>query len=283
MLIPYNNICSRNSLFFNGDLTITIFLIMCKFNMMCQVKDGTCNCCEIRPFVPQVMRPIIPSLPTESTLLYNLYSLISQQNEVIRSLSEQTSAALKQVESLTKSLEGATWGENTSIVVPREEVTTSDHILMILSPGKTTFQYHLRLVSEIPQPAYKERAFSLMLEVIDQNGIRANMPIPVNFKIMLYTTESPPKLMKVNTSGDKIMRGTVETESSGMVFFRKIVIKEVTSHFRNGCFFLAVVPKNSNDIKPLVIENFVIKARKILSSDPVKKVKLDECPEESSI
>ena len=250
---------------------------MCKFNVMCQVKDGSCACCYgSSSFIPQVIQQMMPPSPSDTALLYHLYGLIMQQNEVIRTLSEQTSAALKKVESLTKSLELSNWSENSSIVVPREEVITSDHIFMILCGSKNNHAYSLRLVSDIPQPAYKERAFSLMMEIVDRNGEKATMPVPINFKIMLFTTESPPKLMKVNTSGDKIMRGTVEVESSGVVFFRKIVVKEVTSHFRNGCFFLAVMPKNSTDIKPLIIENFVIKARKILATDPVKKIKTDD-------
>jgi hypothetical protein len=118
-----------------------------------------------------------------------------------------------------------------------------------------------------------------MMEIVDGKGERVNMTAAINFKIMLFTTESPPKLMKVNTSGDKIMRGTVEVESNGVVLFRKIVVKEVTSHFRNGCFFLAVAPKNSSEIKPLVIENFVIKARKMIANEPSKKAKSEEAQE----
>ena len=254
---------------------------MCKFNVMCQVIDGSCSCCEM-PFIPQVVRPMLPAAPSDSSLLYHLYGLITQQNEVIRTLAEQTNSALIKVEMLSKGLETNTWTEQPSnIVISREEVTTSDHIVSILSSGKSSHSYSLRLVSDLPQPAYKERAFSLMIEIVNQNNEKISMPIPVNFKIMLFTTESPPKLLKVNTSGDKIMRGTVEVESSGVIFFRKIVIKEVTSHFRNGCFFLVVMPKNSNEIKPLVIENFVIKARKILTSDPVKKMKTEDSTDET--
>ena len=243
--------------------------------MMCQVKDNSCNCCEA-PFVPQIIRPILPSAPTDTALLYHLFTLITQQNEVIRTLTEQTSTALKKVESLSRGLESGTWTDTSSIVIPREEVTTCDHIQQILCGPKTSHLYSLRLVSDLPQPAYKERAFSLMVEVVDRSGLRVTMPIPVNFKIVLFTTESPPKLLKLNTSGDKIMRGTIEVESNGVVLFKKIVIKEVTSHFRNGCFFLAVMPKNSSDIRPLVIENFVIKARKILPGEVVKKQKTEE-------
>jgi hypothetical protein len=256
---------------------------MCKFNVMCQSKDGLCNCSEQKPVIPQVVRPSLPAGPTEAVLLYHLYAIINQQNEVIRTLSEQTSTALKKVETLTKTLESANLGEGYNIVVAKEEVTTSEHILKILSGNKTDHHYSMRVVSELPQPAYKERAFSLMLEIVNQNGEKANFPIPVSFKILLFTTESPPKLLKVNTAGDKIMRGSVEVERNGVIFFRKIVVKEVTSHFRKGCFFLAVVPKNSTDIKPLVIDNFVIKARKSLASEPTKRIKCEETVESSQV
>lgn len=84
------------------------------------------------------------------------------------------------------------------------------------------------------------------------------------FKIMLYTTEIPSKQVKVTTSGETIMRGTVEyglNRGQNHISFERIVIKEVTSHFRHGCFFLVVMPSSSN-IEPLIIENVVIKARK---------------------
>lgn len=243
---------------------------------MCQVIDGTCSCHEPSPYIPQVIRPIPPPL-TDNTLLYHLYGLISQQNEVIRTLSELTNIALRKVESLTSGLGTSIPPDQPhSIIVSQEETSTIDHIMMILCAGKNNHTYSLRLVSDLPQPAYKERAFSLMLEIVNQNNEKVTMPVPINFKIMLFTTESPPKLMKVNTSGDKIMRGTIDVDSSGVIFFRKIVIKEVTSHFRNGCFFLVVMPKNSSEIKPLILENFVIKARKILPSEPVKKMKTEE-------
>jgi hypothetical protein len=72
------------------------------------------------------------------------------------------------------------------------------------------------------------------------------------------------------------MRGTIETESSNLVHFHKIVIKEVTSHFRNGWFYLVVVPKQDSRVKPLIINNFVIKARKIADGTPRKRVKLED-------
>jgi hypothetical protein len=59
-------------------------------------------------------------------------------------------------------------------------------------------------------PVYKERAFSLEVHVVDSSEKYAPLIDPCDFKIMLFTTEAPPKVLKVNTSGDKIMRGTTE-------------------------------------------------------------------------
>ena len=60
------------------------------------------------------------------------------------------------------------------------------------------------------------------------------------------------------------MRGTIEyglSRGQSHIKFERIVIKEVTSHFRHGCFFLVVMPY-SPIIEPLILENVVIKARK---------------------
>jgi hypothetical protein len=120
------------------------------------------------------------------------------------------------------------------------------------------------------------------------NGKLAPLADPCDFKIMLFTTEVPPKAMKINTSGDKIMRGTTElslARSAVKMHFTKIVIKEVTSHFRNGCFFLVVMSSNP-EIEPLIIENLVIKARKMAREPKMKKRRKIETktgPEETRI
>mmetsp|Transcript_8643 Transcript_8643/g.8620 ORF Transcript_8643/g.8620 Transcript_8643/m.8620 type:complete len:86 (+) Transcript_8643:493-750(+) len=83
--------------------------------------------------------------------------------------------------------------------------------------------------------------------------------------------------METTTNGDKIMRGTVDIESDGILNYKKIVIKEVTSHYRHGSFFLVVAPKEAPYIKPLIIENLVVKARKVgLDAKPRKRQKIEE-------
>lgn len=136
--------------------------------------------------------------------------------------------------------------------------------------------FSLELLSEAPSPAYKERSFSLLIQIVDINGNKATMIENLDFVLQLYSMENPPKLVKVNTSGDIIIKGNAEVQSNSTVVFTKIAIKEVSSHFRNGVFFLVVAPKNCRYIKPLIIENLIVKARKMnKESLPIKKSKAE--------
>lgn len=82
--------------------------------------------------------------------------------------------------------------------------------------------------------------------------------------------------------GNKILKGFIEKDLvNGAVTFEKIQVKEVTSHFRNGWIFLVVYPKitkevnnnvlmrgnginiNTREIKPLIVEKVVVKAKKM--------------------
>mmetsp|Transcript_8679 Transcript_8679/g.8680 ORF Transcript_8679/g.8680 Transcript_8679/m.8680 type:complete len:113 (+) Transcript_8679:450-788(+) len=110
-------------------------------------------------------------------------------------------------------------------------------------------------------------------------GNKVKLSTPVHFKILLFSNENPPKLMEKTANGDKIMRGMVEVEADELVNYQKVVIKEVTSHYRQGCFFLAIVPKHADYIKPLIIKDLVVKARKVgIDCQPRKKHKVEESP-----
>ena len=66
---------------------------------------------------------------------------------------------------------------------------------------------------------------------------------------------------------------------NGICSFEKIHVKEVTSHFRNGWVFFMVYPRqtanitfhgpklvNPTKIKPLALENVIVKAKKMNES-----------------
>ena len=113
--------------------------------------------------------------------------------------------------------------------------------------------------------------------MVDANGQRTSLTDPVHFQVMIFSNENPPKPINFNTSGDKILKGTVQAQGSSTVYFRKIAIKEVTSHFRNGSFFFVVMPIDASYIKPFIVENFVVKARKVATEESLrKKAKIEE-------
>ena len=239
---------------------------MCNLSQTCQVWDGSCQCgsdqsCVFKPIpVPFISQ-------SDPSVLLTLFKIINDQNEMIKQLADQTRRGLDRISALEKEIEA-----KDQLVSPDENLTPGK-MLEILYGKNHSFTHSLSLISDVPCPAYKERAFSLMFEIVDRNETKVALPIPVNFKLMIFTTENPPKVLKVNTSGDKIIRGTVEVETNGVVLFKKVVIKEVTSHFRNGSFFVVVMPKNSQEIRPFIIENFIVKARKIITPDIKKKQK----------
>lgn len=244
---------------------------MCNFNIKCQTSDGSCKCHQAISS-PEIIKPIPVPFTTgvDVTLFGTLFRIIAQQNEMIKAIAEQTKSALEKITTIAES----TCQTLNPTLTPGEEVTTSSQIHKILCGEKIQHTFSLQVISEMPNPAYKERAFSLLLQIIDANGNKAELPESLNFKVMLFTMESPPKLMKINTSGDKIMKGTIEAQGNSTLFFRKIAVKEVTSHFRNGCFFLVVATKDVEYVKPLIVENFVVKARKINNEGAALKKKM---------
>lgn len=247
---------------------------MCKFNNLCQSSDGKCAC---RPLAFQsgIVKPVpVPmTVPNDPNFMGALFKMILQQNELIKSIADQTKVALERISDLTEK-KSADMTSPASII--SEEATTPSALLRYICKDRTSFTHSLELGEDIPMPAYKERSFSVLVNILDLNGNKVRLPNSVTFKIMLYTADSPPKNLSINTSGDKIMRGTLEVEGNSVIFFKKIIIKEVTSHFRNGSFFFVIIPKDADYIKPLIVEDFVIKARKITSECPKKKCKIQE-------
>ena len=136
-------------------------------------------------------------------------------------------------------------------------------------------QYFLVLNEEIPNPAYRERAFSIEIEIIDRDGGRVALTNNETFRLKIFTNDKPPVVLENNTNGDKIIRGNVRVEGTSKICFKKIFINEVTSKYRNGDVFLVVVPDNFSVIRPLVIPNFVIKAKKTASGNISKRLHLE--------
>lgn len=243
---------------------------MCNLNLMCKTTDGSCTCHH----PGQVVKPVpIPLMnPQEGALVISLFNLISQQKELIRKISEDSKQTNEKILKIRQKL-GL---KSTQIECNSEESTNPEQLLNLLSNNSNSFKFNLQLLSDLPSPAHKEKPFSILFQIVDNEQNRASLESSTMFNIMLFTTENPPKMMKTSMSGDKVIRGTVEVEGNSSVLFKKIVIKEVSSHFRSGWFYLVVVSKDPS-VKPFIAPKFVVKARKMNSECTLKKKAKIEC------
>lgn len=241
----------------------------------CNQPDDSCTCQTPDSF---------PSRPLEADTA--VYALLQKQTEMLTQLSQQNSylmAALSMFsEKLDKIIVNSTDGQPAAVAssLRIDDSITVNDLQKALCGGNQTFDYHLVLKSILPSPAFKDRAFSISaaVEPLEPERAKEGMSRPLTAKLFLFTSESPPKMLRTTTLGEKIIKGDTEAENEEMTFtFRKVVIKEVTSHFPNGCFFLVVAILNCVTVKPLIVDKFIVKARKILGdADPKKRPKLQE-------
>lgn len=157
--------------------------------------------------------------------------------------------------------------------------------------GVQNFKFELKNdEDDFPKLLYRERNFKVSVHLVDgSTGERVTKHEKIQLGCALYTCESPPKYLHINTAGNKILKGVTETELiNGKATFNRLQINDVTSHFRNGWLFLVIFPKKSRPtnpqatetttspkteseasgpseecIKPMVIEKLVVKAKKM--------------------
>ena len=233
---------------------------MCLFDPNCPVTDGSCNCGQLL------------AGQSADNSLSPLFFFLNQQTQILNSIIEQNNCVLQYLSTISNALSQSSAPENVC-TFNSEGTSTAQSLLDYICGPNPGFQYQIKLASPFPSPAYKERPFSLECQLCDLDGTAARLPQTILFKVSLYTTESPPKLLKNNTVGDKIMKGTTQSESTGAIHFPKVTIKEVSSHFRNSRLFLAVTAEQTPGIKPLIIEDVIVKARKISTNDGTAKKK----------
>lgn len=129
------------------------------------------------------------------------------------------------------------------------------------------YELELRQVTELPAQIFRERGFPLSLQLVAQDNSPRSIP-NLKFKLGLYTMETPPRRLLRNITGKKALRGSLEAESasSGLVSFSNIVINEVSSHYLGDGFYLCIVPASHLAIRPFVLRDVTVKARK-----PIKR------------
>jgi hypothetical protein len=203
-------------------------------------------------------------VPTNSRLILGLTALLQSQHLALNNVLQQNSVLSQKIDDLAQALSK-----------PVQKISTLpascqfEEIFSNLASGKR-YSHFIVLSSDLPERIYKEKGFSLQAHVEDEMGNRIRIQEGVMFNVALFSMENPPKLLKCNISGKKILRGTDEgmADGEGYVWFRNLVINEVTSHYPNDGFCFVVLCSSMPELKPLAIRGVMVRARKHKTSKP---------------
>ncbi|OMJ79469.1 hypothetical protein SteCoe_20527 [Stentor coeruleus] len=196
------------------------------------------DCVEYYSKAPsQVFSPI-------HAIIESLISSILLRQPLLNSISHSTQELISKAEDIQ------------SVLSTIPTTTPSPHPFF----DQNSYKHRITLASSEIMQIYKEKGFSLSIQVLDEENNK--VMIQELFKVKLYTNDSPPKLLKLNIASKKILRGTLEgvMDHNGIVTFSNIVINEVSSHYMKESFVL-VISCEMNEVKPLVIENLYVRAR----------------------
>ncbi|OMJ85815.1 hypothetical protein SteCoe_12811 [Stentor coeruleus] len=193
------------------------------------------------------------------SLIANINALIQQHSIALNDLTRKNNTLNQNLDTLTQELLKKTKIPQSNI----EEPFSLEGIFRWISSGKT-FSLFITLLNSFPDIIYKEKGFHVQVNVTDSNGSTVILPNSFTFIIALFTMENPPKLLKRNISGKKILRGTSEAipEDDGIIHFRNVVVNEVTSHYPNDSFCLVILCPSLSHVKPLATSGISVRARK---------------------
>lgn len=219
---------------------------MCGQNSFCNMPDGLCSC-SVYPM------PLNPN-----HIVSMLFSMIQSKSQVLIELNQQ-------INEISSRLDQYQSGKKSQMVSNNSEISTSNAIQKLLST-EPSYKYKLKFLIEPPSVLYKERNFLFKCFAEDSRGQKLKFDKNMRFCLILYSIESPPVELVLNTSGDKIIRWTCAV-TENCIEFRKVCINEVSSHYRQSVFCLAIKCLDECGIEPLVLSDVIVKARKIKGKD----------------
>ena len=126
------------------------------------------------------------------------------------------------------------------------------------------FQFRIVLISCLPETLFKDRSFGLLAQLTDLEGNYVTLPSPEQFLIELYSTDHKPLLVK---------RLKARAQARSAIYFRKVVLNVVSSHYRLRSLVMVVRAANYSRVMPLVLEDIVVRSRTKALGSPRKKPK----------
>ncbi|OMJ85982.1 hypothetical protein SteCoe_12620 [Stentor coeruleus] len=251
---------------------------MCIYNSLCQENEEMCMC-----KYDFAIKMIIATYPNicysynSSIILQYFIQSCEAQTETIKYLYNVISEILD-----TFSAEPQKSVPN--LIVNKSDVsystTSKSELINLLCKGENNQAFSLQLNYDIPKPIYKDRFFKIGAKIVDNFGKDVELPNRICIRLALFTKDSPPKQLILAATGEKILRGTIETQGNSTFVFNKVAIQNVSSHYLSGTLFLVAIPEDLFLIKPMIIEDIIIKARKMKEDILIKKRKLEDSYDE---
>ena len=79
----------------------------------------------------------------------------------------------------------------------------------------------------------------------------------------LYLAVNPPRKLETNMQGNNVIRINKQPFLiNGKCLIKGVKIKEVTSHLPNGCVAIVFQAVGNSDIRPMIVDNIVVKAKR---------------------
>ncbi|OMJ88171.1 hypothetical protein SteCoe_9904 [Stentor coeruleus] len=152
----------------------------------------------------------------------------------------------------------------------------NEEIINYFCHGFLNQPYSLSLLEEPDHVVYKNKTFSLKADIVDALNNKIILKQPLLFTVLLLKAANPIQIVELTKFKEKIITGTAICEINNTVYFKKLIIKEVSSYQPFGIFTLVILPDDVKLIKPLVVGSLKVKSRKSKLWKLKKKFKSNE-------
>ncbi|OMJ68470.1 hypothetical protein SteCoe_34063 [Stentor coeruleus] len=156
------------------------------------------------------------------------------------------------------------------------DLLKNEEIISYFCDGFLNQPYSLSLLEEFDHITYKDKTISLKANIVDALNNKVTLKKPLLFTALLLKAVNPIQIVELTKFNEKIITGTAICQITDTVYFKKLMIREVSSYQPFGIFNLIILPDDAKLIKPLVIGSLKVKSRKSKLWKLKKKLKINE-------
>lgn len=212
------------------------------------------------------MLPILESISNPSTKNEKLdhRAHLLAQNRFLSGMVSKNSQIIKQLDELLSFYYSSQSHSSQKIEIKRDLSQVFDQ--------EKNYNCKLKLWQSFPTSVCKSKYFKLSVQLITDEEVSILKEERVAMSVSLYSYDNVPRRLSHTMQGRNIFRGSTKSvlaydlvESKHLAHF-KLQIREVSSHFIGGLFYLVVEADDSLEnkglfIKPLVIHDLKVKAK----------------------